>query len=132
MTRSYQAEKHGIINKPSDKDVRAMTNLCRNVLQPLRNFYGRPIVVSSGFRSRTLNRIVGGSVTSQHLRGEAADLVFPTFAVAVDWMHFISHECPFDQMILERNRRTGAQWLHVSCCYDMKKNRRQISMSAVG
>lgn len=126
MVFSFQAKKHGIKNHPSDEEVKSLRNLCVKVLQPLRDFYGKPIVVSSGFRSRRLNHIVGGSPTSQHTRGEAADLLFPGMSVAIDWMHFIIHHCPYDQLILEHNRRTGAQWLHVSCCIDESKNRKQI------
>ena len=132
LTISYQAKKHGIVNEPSDDDVKSLKNLCITILQPLRDFYGKPIVVSSGFRSNTVNRIVGGVAPSQHLRGEAADIVFPNLSVAVDWMHFISHNCSFDQMLLERNCRTGAQWLHVSCCRNTKKNRHQIRFILVG
>ena len=132
LTRSYQAEKHGIVNKPTDDDIDALRHLCNEVLQPLRDFYKRPIVVSSGFRCKTLNRVVGGSLSSQHLKGEAADIVFPNLSVAIDWMCFISHNCTFDQMLLERNRRSGAEWLHVSCCRNIVKNRHQIKIVQVG
>ena len=131
LTRSYQAEKHGVINKPSQENVESLKNLCVKILQPLRDFYGKPIVVSSGFRCKTLNRLVGGATSSQHLKGEAADLVFPNFSVAVDWMHFIVHNCNFDQMLLEQNRRSGAKWLHVSCCRDVSHNRHEIKIIQV-
>lgn len=131
LLRSYQAQKHGIVNKPEDDDVDALKHLCTEVLQPLRNFHGGPIVVSSGYRCKTLNRIVGGTSTSQHMRGEAADILFPNICVALDWMHFVSHNCSFDQMLLERNCRTGAQWLHLSCCRDSRNNRHQIKFVSV-
>lgn len=132
LTRSYQAEKHGIVNEPTKGDVEALRNLCERILQPLRDFYGKPIIVSSGFRSKTLNRAIGGSSSSQHLKGEAADIVFPNLSVAIDWMYFICHNCSFDQMLLERNRRSGAEWLHVSCCRNIAKNRYQIKIIQVG
>lgn len=132
FTRSRQAEKHGIVNNPSRNNIEAMRNLCVTVLQPLRDFYGKPIIISSGYRCKTLNRIVGGSPSSQHLKGEAADIVFPNLNTAVDWMHFISHNCTYDQMLLEQNRRTGAQWLHVSCRTDKSKNRHQIKIIQIG
>ena len=132
MIRSYQAEKRGINNKPSKEAVENLKNLCTCVLQPLRDFHRRSILVSSGYRCRTLNRVVGGASTSQHMLGEAADIVFPNFLVALDWMHFISHNCPFDQLLLEQNRRNGARWLHVSCCKDTSRNRREINIIQVG
>ena len=131
LIRSYQAEKHGIVNTPGPAEIASLKNLCKQILQPLRNYYKHPIIVSSGFRCRTLNRIVGGAATSQHLLGEAADIVFPDFATAVDWMHFIIHHCTFDQMLLEQNRRTGARWLHVSCRTDTSQNRHEIKIIQV-
>ena len=131
LTRSYQAQKHGIDNKPSQEVVESLKNLCEQILQPLRDFYHKPITVSSGFRCKTLNRIVGGAVSSQHLKGEAADLVFPDFGIAIDWMHFIQHNCNFDQMLLEQNHRSGAKWLHVSCCRNKDRNRHEIKIIQV-
>ena len=131
LTRSYQAEKHGIVNKPTEKDIESLRHLCEKVLQPLRNFYQRPISISSGFRCKSLNKIVGGTPSSQHLRGEAVDLIFPNLWVALEWIKFISNACPFDQLLLERKARTGATWLHVSCCMDERKNRRQIKLLQV-
>ena len=49
--------------------------LCNYVLEPIRNYYGKPITVTSGFRGKTLNKRVGGSLTSQHCLGEAADIL---------------------------------------------------------
>ena len=131
LTRSYQADRHGIINTPGPKEISSLQHLCRNILQPLRNHYAHPITVSSGYRCPELNRIVGGVTTSQHLRGEAADLVFPDLPTAINWMHFILHNCQFDQMLLEQNQRTGARWLHVSCRPDHSCNRHEIKIIQV-
>ena len=74
LTRSSTAERLGIRNKPAVCEVAALERLVRYVLDPLRERYGRPVVVTSGYRSPALNRAVGGAATSQHLRGEAADI----------------------------------------------------------
>lgn len=75
MTRSNQAKKAGIKNTPSSEIVARMKYLVTNLLDPLRELYGYPILVSSGFRSPELNELVGGAKTSQHLKGEAADII---------------------------------------------------------
>ena len=74
FTKSSTAQRLGLDNTPSPNIVRALTNLCQQVLQPLRDWYGKPIIVSSGYRSAMLNKAVGGVSNSQHMKGEAADL----------------------------------------------------------
>ena len=81
------------------------------VLDPLRLFYGKPIHVSSGFRSPAVNRAVGGVSNSQHLRGEAADI---DTGSRLENQHLarliVQHQLPFDQLIDEANYA----WIHVS------------------
>ena len=121
--RSDTALRMGIKNEANSEQVRALKNLCINVLQPLRNFYGKPITVSSGFRCEQLNRAVGGVFNSQHLRGEAADIPVPSATVAMQWIKFIRRHCHYDQILLEHRKATGARWIHVSCKTDDTKNR---------
>ena len=64
----------GIPNIPSDIEVERLRLLCDKVLQPLRDIYGSPIIVNSGYRSQQVNKVVGGVPTSQHCRGEASDI----------------------------------------------------------
>ena len=71
---SQTAAREGIDNTPAAAHVRAMRALCTNVLQPLRDAVGAPLVVSSGYRSPRLNKFVGGSARSQHMEGKAADV----------------------------------------------------------
>lgn len=96
--------------------------LIHNVLDPLRFFYGKPIHVSSGFRSPAVNRAVGGVANSQHLRGEAADL---DTGSRLENQHLarliVQYQLPFDQLIDEANYA----WVHVSHKRD-GQNRRQI------
>ena len=74
LTRSATADRKGIDNTPSKQVIENLTALVDNVLDPLREAWGKPIHVNSGFRSPELNRAVGGVPGSQHMKGEAADI----------------------------------------------------------
>lgn len=74
LTQSPTAKRLNINNEPAEKELNSLLALCRNILQPVRDAYGKPIVISSGYRSERLNKVVGGSKTSQHVKGEAADI----------------------------------------------------------
>lgn len=74
MIRSDTATAKKIRNLPNHDEVRRLNALMDYCLDPIRELWGKPIGVNSGFRSRELNRAVGGSSASQHLRGEAADI----------------------------------------------------------
>ena len=75
FTASSTATKNYISNYPGDAELANLQALCEKILQPIRNFYQKPIKITSGYRCPELNKAVGGSPTSQHLRGEAADIV---------------------------------------------------------
>ena len=70
FTKSITAERLGIDNKPGYEEVLAMRHLCREVLEPLRQHYGKPIRITSGYRCEELNSAVGGVRRSQHMLGE--------------------------------------------------------------
>ena len=72
---SNTAEKNNIKNIPNKEEINNLHNLIDEVLQPLRVAYNKPIIVTSGFRCAELNKLVGGKSNSQHLRGQAADIV---------------------------------------------------------
>lgn len=109
MTRSQTASRHGIDNSPDDDQEAALRALVARVLDPLRERLGRPVNVSSGFRSPEVNRRVGGSSTSQHRFGEAADITVPGMSVSAVVREIVGAGLPFDQLIDE----FGA-WVHVS------------------
>lgn len=83
FTASDTAKLKGIANNPGVGEVKAIENLVTNLLQPLREVYGKRMVINSGYRCPELNKVVGGVVTSQHVKGEAADVAceHPAFLV---------------------------------------------------
>jgi hypothetical protein len=125
FTKSITAEHLGISNEPGYEQMLALRHLCREVLEPLRQHYGKPIRVTSGFRCQQLNQAVGGVGNSQHQYGEAADLSVPSEAVARDWFQWLVKYTDFDQLLFEHSRRLGNCWLHISCRWDSSKNRHQ-------
>lgn len=74
FTASDTAKLKGIANNPTPEAVKAIENLVTNLLQPLREKYGKRMVINSGYRCPELNKAVGGESTSQHVKGEAADV----------------------------------------------------------
>ena len=125
FTKSITAERLGISNEPGYEQMLALRHLCREVLEPLRQHYGKPIRVTSGFRCQQLNQAVGGVGNSQHQYGEAADLSVPSEAVARDWFQWLVKYTDLDQLLFEHSRHLGNCWLHISCRWDSSKNRHQ-------
>lgn len=116
LTRSEAAARRGWSNTPDGPTIENLRALCANVLQPLRDGLGRPLRVNSGFRSPPVNKAVGSSMTSQHVRGEAADIEcagVPTLRLA---QTILDLELPFDQLILEFHvvGEPSSGWVHVS------------------
>lgn len=74
---SETAARRGIANEPPPEVIENLRRLCRRVLEPLREHLNRPIVITSGYRSPALNRAIGGSSTSHHMQGRAADIIVP-------------------------------------------------------
>lgn len=113
--RSETASARGIDNTPTIEVVSNLQQLCINVLEPLRAYFNTPITVSSGYRSPALNKAVGGSATSQHMTGEAADLRIPSEAVGREWFTWIMDHCPFHQLIWEKSTpQSTHHWIHVA------------------
>ena len=107
-------------NYPQVKERIALKQLVDNVLQPLRDLYGKPIKVNSGFRSPLVNKHVGSkSENSQHLKGEAADITCGSREENIKLYNLIRDNLPFDQLINEYD----FSWVHVS--YKVKGNRKQ-------
>ena len=97
FTRSNTATQEGIANDPGVREVKAIENLVVNLLQPLREKYGKRMVINSGYRCPELNKAVGGVPTSQHTKGEAADVACEHPAYLVDCLRRSGLD--FDQCI---------------------------------
>ena len=122
FVRSSTAQRMGIDNTPDAEAIENMRNLCTKVLEPLREHLGQPVVITSGFRSKRLNEAVGGVKQSQHLRGEAADLMVESEKQAREWIRWMMDFLEFDQLILEKKGKKV--WVHVS----LKRNRMQVKV----
>ncbi|WP_337659611.1 D-Ala-D-Ala carboxypeptidase family metallohydrolase [Butyricimonas virosa] len=113
FTRSDKAKELGITNEPGDKELAALRVLVSRTIQPLRDALGVAIHVNSGYRCPELNKAVGGVPTSQHQKGEAADLSIN--GKASDILEALeNNNIPFDQAILYRKQN----FLHVSLKLD--------------
>lgn len=123
FVRSGVALENGLDNTPDEAQVGAIRALCVHVLEPLRKHFG-PIIISSGFRSRKVNNRVGGVSGSQHLKGEAADIVVGSQERADRMRDFITQNLDYDQLIMEP-MGGPTRWLHVSYV-TWRQNRRQI------
>ena len=122
ITRSNTATRLGISNEPTKEHLENMQRLISNLIQPMRDSIG-PIRISSGYRSKELNRAIGGSNKSQHCKGEALDLQFWAVGkmnnkVIYDWI--LKSGLEFDQMINEFD----FAWIHISL--KEKGNRKQV------
>jgi zinc D-Ala-D-Ala carboxypeptidase len=115
FTASAKGKELGIENTPNAIHTENMKALCDVVLEPLRQHFGFPVQVLSGFRCHALNAAVGGSTTSQHTLGEAADIRIRGVKNEDIWM-YISLNLNFDQVIAEKLKENdgNAGWIHVS------------------
>ena len=121
LTASAKARALGIDNTPPPGVKVKLSTLVNNLLDPIREKWGGPITVNSGYRCPTLNKAVGGVPTSQHLRGEAADITVGSPAKNNQLFKMIvDGGFDFDQLIDE----SGHSWVHIS--YSAGKNRHQI------
>ena len=123
LSASTEARKMGIDNTPTPEACANLTALADAVLDPLREKYGYPIHVSSGYRSPRLNKAVGGAKTSQHVLGEAADIYVGDARDRAELFSIIYYLLPFDQLIWEKGDDEAPAWIHVS--YREGNNRRE-------
>jgi zinc D-Ala-D-Ala carboxypeptidase len=125
LTKSQTATRLGMNNTPTPEVITNLRALCINVLEPIRAHFKAPVIISSGYRCKALNNAVGGSKTSQHMTGKAADI--EVYGKSNwDVLDFIEKNLVFDQLIQEfmkvNNPTTG--WVHVS--YNEEGNRKQF------
>lgn len=124
---SETAEKRGIDNTPTFEVVAHLIEVCETFLQPLRNAWGKPIAITSGYRCPALNKAVGGAYNSAHLEGYGVDFVSEDFdrfcQFAKDFVQ--KFNIRFDQLIIERDSK-GNKWLHFSLKHRTGVQRGQI------
>jgi hypothetical protein len=115
LTKSETALRHDLDNTPPQEVVDNLRTLCENVLQPVREGYGIAVKVNSGYRAPEVNAAVGGSKTSDHCKGQAADIEIPGIP-NYDLAKYISENFKFTQIILEFYTPgiPDSGWVHVS------------------
>ena len=120
MTKSNTATAEGIDNTPDQTITNNLIKLIEAVLDPLREWYGKPIIVNSGYRCEALNKAIGGAKSSQHMLGEAADITVGSKEENEKLFNYIKDNLEFDQLINE----SDFSWVHVS--YREGRLRKQV------
>ena len=120
VTKSNTAKRWGISNEPTIEHLENLKAIALNIFQPARNYFKKPIFVSSGYRSEALNEKIGGSKKSQHSKGQALDLDAHIFGGLTNQQlfKFISDHTDFDQLIWEFGTDEEPDWVHVSYTSD--------------
>ncbi len=115
VIRSETAKRKGISNMPTETHIANFKVLAEKVFEPIRKHFGKPIHISSGYRSIALNKAIGGSLTSQHCSGEAIDIDMDgTLIKNAEIFNFIKDNLKFDQLIWEFGTSDNPDWVHVS------------------
>ena len=127
MLKSRTATRLGLSNSPNEEHIKNMQALAENIFQPLRDYFGVPIHISSGYRSEALNKAIGGSKSSQHCKGEAMDIDRDGHSQPnnAQIFEYIKNNLDFDQMIWEFGTQKNPEWVHVSHKRD-GKNRAEL------
>ena len=130
VIRSETAKRKGISNMPTPEHIENFKLLAEKVFQPIREHFGVPIHISSGYRSKALNTAIGGSLSSQHCSGEAIDIDMDTTTVKnVEIFNYIKDNLNFDQLIWEFGTDSNPDWVHVS--YESSGKQRKQILKAV-
>jgi len=131
ITRSDTAKRHGIDNTPTAEHLENFKLLADKVFEPIREHFGVPIFISSGYRSKALNDFIKGSLSSQHCKGQAIDIDMDgsngevTNRMVFD---FIKTKLDFDQLIWEFGTDFNPDWVHVSF---VKNGNRKQKLKAI-
>ena len=115
LTKSETATRFGISNEPSEEIITNLQKLATNILQPIRDNFGKPLIITSGYRSPEVCLKVGSTINSQHTKGQAADFEIGGMANKdlSDWIH---QNLDYDQLILEfwKPEEPNSGWVHCS------------------
>jgi zinc D-Ala-D-Ala carboxypeptidase len=127
VTRSETAKRRGISNMPTPEHIENFKKLAINIFQPIREHFGKPILISSGYRSAELNKAIGGSLSSQHCSGEAIDIDMDgTDITNAQIFHYIKDNLNFDQIIWEFGTDKNPDWVHVSFAANRSQRKQML------
>lgn len=126
LSTSEIALRKGLGNLPGEDEIAYLKRLCEELLEPARLLLGVPLHINSGYRSRAVNKAVGGSVMSAHTYGRAADFVPVGLALKDAFDMLRTSKLPYDQLLAECN-----SWLHIAIAADDIEPRRQ-ALTATG
>ena len=131
VTRSDSAKRKGISNEPTPEHLENFKKLAENIFEPIRKHFGKPIHISSGYRSKALNAAIGGSASSQHCTGEAIDIDMDGSSNGITnkmVFDYIKANLNFDQLINEFDYA----WVHVSYESTGKQRKQILDAKKVG
>ena len=116
VTKSQTATRLGIDNDPDAHQLAALKAIAEHIFEPVRNHFGVPIGISSGLRSKALNKAIGGSSRSQHCHGQALDIDADIYGGINNRniFRYIQNNLDFDQLIWEFGDDNNPAWVHVS------------------
>ena len=130
VIRSETAKRKGVSNMPTPEHIENFKKLAENIFQPIRKHFGKPIPISSGYRSVALNKAIGGAASSQHCTGEAIDIDMDGTAITnAQVFNYIKDNLNFDQLIWEFGTTSNPDWVHVS--YESTGKQRKQVLKAV-
>jgi hypothetical protein len=132
VTRSETAKRKGVSNMPTPEHLEHFKLLADTMFEPIREHFKVPIHLSSGYRSKELNKAIGGSLTSQHCTGEAIDIDMDGSASGVtnkQVFDYIKNNLSFDQLIFEFGTNANPDWVHVS--YESTGKQRKQVLKAI-
>jgi zinc D-Ala-D-Ala carboxypeptidase len=127
VTYSATALRKEIVNEPTVTHLINLKAVANNIFQPCRDYFGKPLAVTSGYRSKALNDLIGGAKSSQHCKGEALDLDAQVFGgfTNLELFLYIKDHLSFDQLIGEFPDNMGEYaWVH--CSYKAEGNRGEV------
>ena len=132
MVASQTAARLGIDNTPSKDVINNLENVANDILQPIRDYFDLPVIVSSGYRSPELNKAIGGSIKSQHVTGHAVDFEVSRVSNYDVAKWIIDNLETYDQLILEfyNPKIINSGWVHCSHV-NQDVNRKQVLTAAV-
>ena len=133
LTRSDTADRLGLDNTPDDEQIESLRLLCENILQPVRDHFGKPVKINSGFRCPALNQATGGSATSDHCKGQACDFEIDGVSNP-DLAQWIADNLKYTQLILEfyTQGQPNSGWVHASFNPDNLKCQELTAVKVAG